>query len=248
MGEIEEIQDLTLDDMFEQAERKSAKDMLGEITGELTAWLEDDEMSFKKFEDNRIIGIDGKDFRARLIYYNDPDAMCTQHSATTLPMCAASIKSLGYMIDDIRKDNERSLDTTNLLIYGHVMDYDDEFGSRLDDKMVNAFPDDFVTKVDSVELSGAFASVEDMRNVIMTLYKRLTKQTFQSKILLHLDSTVRDDQGMERTVADLIHSGYIEQTVVRIPNVVEYVFRILDHSYTDVLYTKDYEEAGKLVL
>jgi hypothetical protein len=55
---------------------------------------------------------------------------------------------------------------------------------------------------------------------------------------------VKDDDGKWHTVADLIHSGYVESSVVRIPNIVEYAFGCLDSAYTEKLYTTEYKEGS----
>jgi hypothetical protein len=230
--------------MFEQAERRSSIDVISDITEELQDWYENDERSFRTGHHNLITSLKGNNFRATLLYKVDYlDSKDKQ--PITVNLCSSSIKSLGYIIEDILPDDgeEYTLKKT-LRIYGHTMDYENEFDSQLDKKLTDAFASDFATKFDYVELSGCFPDVETMRDVIMTLYKRLTRQDYISKITLHLDSMVKDDDGKWRTVADLIHSGYVESSVVRIPNIVEYAFGRLDSAYTEKLYTTEYKEGS----
>ena len=239
----EEIQNLTLDDMFEQAERRSSIDVISDITEELQDWYENDERSFRTGYHNLITSLKGNNFRATLLYKVDHlESESKQPIAFNL--CSSSIKSLGYIIEDILPDDGEGYPKKTLRIYGHTMDYENEFDSQLDKKLTYAFASDFATKFDYVELSGCFPDVETMRDVIMTLYKRLTRQDYISKIILHLDSMVKDDDGKWRTVADLIHSGYVESSVVRIPNIVEYAFGRLDPAYTEKLYTTEYKEGS----
>ena len=240
----EEIQNLTLDDMFEQAERRSSIDVISDITEELQDWYENDEHSFRNGHHNLITSLKGNNFRATLLYKVDHlESESKQPIAFNL--CSSSIKSLGYIIEDILPDDgEGYVLKKTLRVYGHTMEYENEFDSQLDKKLTDAFASDFATKFDYVELSGCFPDVETMRDVIMTLYKRLTRPDYISKVILHLDSMVKDDDGKWRTVADLIHSGYVESSVVRIPNIVEYAFGRLDPAYTEKLYTTEYKEGS----
>ena len=240
----EEVQNLTLDDMFEQAERRSSIDVISDITEELQDWYENDERSFRTGHHNLITSLKGNNFRATLLYKVE-HLESESEQPIAFNLCSSSIKSLGYIIEDILPDDGEGYALKKTLrIYGHTMDYENEFDSQLDKKLTYAFASDFATKFDYVELSGCFSDVETMRDVIMTLYKRLTRQDYISKIILHLDSMVKDDDGKWRTVADLIHSGYVESSVVRIPNIVEYAFRRLELAYTEKLYTTEYKEGS----
>jgi len=218
--------------------------VISDITEELQDWYENDERSFRTGHHNLITSLKGNNFRATLLYKVDYlDSKDNQ--PITVNLCSSSIKSLGYIIEDILPDDEEEYTLKKTLrIYGHTMDYENEFDSQIDKKLTDAFASDFATKFDYVELSGCFPDVESMRDVIMTLYKRLTRQDYISKITLHLDSMVKDDDGKWRTVADLIHSGYVESSVVRIPNIVEYAFWRLDSAYTEKLYTTEYKEGS----
>ena len=240
----EEIQNLTLDDMFELAERRSSIDVISDITEELQDWYENDERSFRNGYHNLITSLKGNNFRATLLYKVE-HLESESERPIAFNLCSSSIKSLGYIIEDILPDDGEGYTMKKTLrIYGHTMDYENEFDSQLDKKLTYAFASDFATKFDYVELSGCFPDVETMRDVIMTLYKSLTRQDYISKVILHLDSMVKDDDGKWRTVADLIHSGYVESSVVRIPNIVEYAFGRLDSAYTEKLYTTEYKEGS----
>ena len=236
---------ISLDDLFESLadDGPSAADIIKDVSYDLEIWFEENEKSYKNFHNNIITDLTGRDGFVNLLYKINPEL--DDEQITTINLCVASIKSMGFVIGDIRPEDDDSPECNSnriLRLYGHILDYDDNFGSRFDEKLLYTLPNPIESKFDYVELSGCFPSVEEMRDMIMTLYKKLTKQSYISKILLHLDSTVKDDDGKWRTIADLIHSGYIEPTVVRIPNVVEYVYKKLDNLYTEKLYNIEYKE------
>lgn len=238
----QDVSDLTLDDIFAQAERKSSMEIIGEDSSDANEWMESSERSFKRFMGNTVTSAEVKNFVASLKITRSVNP--ASGPFIPVPLCTASLRSFGYRISDIVPDYEVPADSKPLVpvIYGHVMDYRDEFGSMIDRQVADIFTDGFGTKFKAVELSGCFPSVEDMRYVIMNLYRKLTGQVFVSRVRLHLDSSVKDDEGRWRTVADLIHTGYIEPEVTRVPNIVELVYRKLPSEYTDMLYTSEYKE------
>ena len=188
-------------------------------------------------------------------------------SETKLFVCSKTLKSMATIVGGFRSfhnitENQKqesddedagsesdsnfeivSLKPDTLVIYGNNLDTEDKFSSRLDKELAELFPDDLLadSKFRTVELSGAFSSVEDMRDTIMLLYKRLTPCDYMSGVVIHMDSRVLDDDGEQRTLASLVASGYIEQTVVRVPNVVRFDYKKLDKRLSAKIYEGEYK-------
>lgn len=189
-------------------------------------------------------------------------------SETKLFVCSKTLKSMETIVGGFRSfhnitekqqqesDDEDSLEESDtsefktvnlkpetLVIYGNNLDTEDKFSSRLDKELAELFPDDLSadSKFRTVELSGAFSSVDDMRDTIMLLYKRLTPCDYMSGLVIHMDSRVLDDDGEQRTLASLVASGYIEQTVVRVPNVVRFDYKKLDKRLSAKIYEGEYK-------
>lgn len=232
----------SIDDLFNSVERESSVQKIANSSETLDDWLKEDENSFWKFEHNWVTGLDCENFRATIHYSVLDDIVVSDDDddfEPTLQMCSASIKSLGHVIGGMHSASER-YPAKRLLLYGHRLDRDDEFMSRLDMSLVRMFSEDFQPKFRRIALCGCFESVEGLREVMMGVYRRLTPQNYTAKIEIYLESTVVDDDGKLRTIADLLHSGYIEPTIIGNPAIIEYVFKRLSPLYTARLYTRPF--------
>ena len=237
---------MNIDELFNETQDvRTASEKIDNTEQAVADWLANSPKSFNRCYANYVADVRGQSYRVEIEY--DMTLPCVKQNgfsvnpdtlpADTLPLCTASVRSLGYVIDDIRP-SEGTNEVKGLMLYGHTEDYDNEFGSRIDSELMKTFSQSFPRRYDKVYLSGAFDTVEDMKNVILFAYENLTTKKFIAKVVISLDSMVHDDDGGVRTVGDMIHAGYVPSSVVPNPMVVEYRYRRLDPMLTAWLYTK----------
>lgn len=70
-----------------------------------------------------------------------------------------------------------------------------------------------------------------MKSVIFELYTKLSGSSRDAHIELTIDSRVRDESGQERTIADLVHEGYIKPSILDNPYIVRLKYDTLSPSY-----------------
>ena len=198
-------------------------------------WFEMSIYSPRTFKGNNITGIVADEYSAKVKYQLDD--IVRPEEVRTLSICAASLKTLGYVVSEFQPE-ESSSQCNELLIYGHPDDLSDEFHSRLDTDLSRWFSVQNTFRY--VRISGCFESIEDMQQTVRRLYDNLTDRKREAKVRIHMDSKVKDDEGRIRTIADLVHSGYIKPEIIPSgKNMIDYVYRKVPRSWTAKLFTKD---------
>lgn len=218
----EDIKSATTDDTY----------MDGVIGGDLSEWFENSIMSPQKFKKNIVVGTDVYESNGILIYRP------TDIIKDSMYVCSASLKSFPQMFIDFKADSEAK-PVDRLIIYGHIDDLNDEFGSRLDERLVNSICRDFKSKFENIELCGAFRDIESMQFVISELYERMVDKNPFSRVWVNLGSKTRDDDGIIKTIASLVNSNYIDEHIIKNKDIVEYTFKRFDRSMFAQLFTKD---------
>lgn len=224
------LQNITEDDINSVTEDNTHMD--GVIRGKLSEWFDNSEMSPQKFKKNIVIGTDVYQFSAILIYRP------TDLVKDSLYICSASLKSASNVFEEFKADSDAK-PVEKLIIYGHIDDLDDEFNSRLDERLVDSIGRNFRNKYDSIELCGAFKNIESMQYVITELYERMIDKNPFSRVWLNLGSKTRDDDGVVKTIASMINSNYIDEHIIKNKDIVEYTFKRFDRSMFARLFTKD---------
>lgn len=224
------LQNITEDDINSVTEDNTHMD--GIIRGKLSDWFDNSEMSPQKFKKNIVIGTDVYQFGAILIYRP------TDLVKDSLYICSASLKSASNVFEEFKADSDAK-PVEKLIIYGHIDDLDDEFNSRLDERLVDSIGRNFRNKYDSIELCGAFKNIESMQYVITELYERMIDKNPFSRVWLNLGSKTRDDDGVVKTIASMINSNYIDEHIIKNKDIVEYTFKRFDRSMFARLFTKD---------
>lgn len=237
---------LTTDDLFNEAvDTRSASEKIDNTEQNVSDWLANNERSFLKCCANTVTAVYGHSYTTEIEYDLDTPQESKKSFAidyntipkNTLALCTASIRSLGYIINDIRPE-ENTPEAEGLLLYGHTEDCDNEFKSRIDTELLKSISKSFPRRYNKVYLNGAFENIEDMKSVIIEAYERLTTKIHIAKVVISLESMVKDDDGGVRTIGDMIHAGYITPSIVPNPMMVEYRYRRLDPMLTASLYTK----------
>lgn len=227
-------------------------------------WFNESEYSPQKFRNNYILEATGSECAAQLTY---DSKMIDLKTMGILYICASSLKSSNYMFDEIKSgvtymrddeidyyDDEYSdvvmskepelkhvsqNSVNSICIYGHTGDIDDEFMSRLDQKLLKKLSPFLKNKFRDIILCGCFDTIEDMQATITGLYEKLSDLSFDSKVKIFLESNVKDDEGRIRNLADLIASGYIKPSIVDKQNMVEFVYKKFDKRMTARLFSKE---------
>jgi hypothetical protein len=214
--------------------KEVTNDELIDTVGDMQRFLEDDDYRPDKFAENTITGGSGRGFRAYLEYTPDTE---------TLYFCSASVKACPYPLEDMKSTTGSTSDL--LYIYGHPSDTKDEFSSRLDKDVVWKFTDDFKTRFRRVRLSGAFANIAEMKSVLFQLYTKLVIPGRDARIELTIDSTVPEDSGKVRTIADLVHDGYLKPGILDNPNIVKLCYSRLSPKFYATLFKGEIKDLKK---
>ena len=237
---------LSTDDLFNEArDTRTAAEKIDTTETTVRDWFKHDSKSFTQCCGNMITDVRGEKYGTELEYdltksLSEPKVFIVNYNTVpkqTVTINVASIRSLGFIVNDIAPKKETP-EAQGLMIYGHVEDYDNKFDSRIDSELMMSISKNIPHKFNKVYLSGAFKSIEDLKTVIMHVYENMTTKIHIAKVVVCLDSMVRDDERKPRTIADLIHAGYIPSSIVYNPNIVEFRYKRLDPMYTAELYTK----------
>lgn len=210
-------------------------------------WLKEDLNSPVKFSKNLISEVVKETSTIKMLY--DNLELFFENEGTPVYICAASMKSAGYIISDIApKDNCKQSDT--LVIYGHDKDTEDKYHSRLDEDLVDLICTDFKSKFKEVDVFGYFNSIESMKYVLDALYDRLVDK-LDGVLYVYLDSKVKDDDGNIRTVVNVLSSGYIPSLSDKPGKRIKYIFKrfskkMIARLYTDTLPDEVFED-GKFI-
>ena len=125
----------------------------------------------------------------------------------------------------------------DICIYGHYLDVDDRFGTRFDTEFVNDIARDFETKFENVTIHGAFGSVGDLMDVINAIYDNICTKGLTSRVRVHLDSRIKDDDGNVKTLANMIANAYVTPNIVERDNITDIIYTKFDKNMTANFYT-----------
>ena len=125
----------------------------------------------------------------------------------------------------------------DICIYGHYLDVDDRFGTRFDTEFINDIARDFETKFENVTIHGAFGSVGDLMDVINTIYDNICTKGVMSRVRVHLDSRIKDDDGNVKTLANMIANAYVTPNIVERDNITDIIYTKFDKNMTANFYT-----------
>ena len=126
----------------------------------------------------------------------------------------------------------------DICIYGHYLDVDDRFGTRFDTEFVNDIARDFETKFENVTIHGAFGSVGDLMDVINAIYDNICTKGLTSRVRVHLDSRIKDDDGNVKTLANMIANAYVTPNIVERDNITDIIYTKFDKNMTANFYTE----------
>ena len=125
----------------------------------------------------------------------------------------------------------------DICIYGHYLDVDDRFGTRFDTEFINDIARDFETKFENVTIHGAFGSVGDLMDVINAIYDNICTKGMMSRVRVHLDSRIKDDDGNVKTLANMIANAYVTPNIVERDNITDIIYTKFDKNMTANFYT-----------
>ena len=125
----------------------------------------------------------------------------------------------------------------DICIYGHYLDVDNRFGTRFDTELVNDIARDFETKFENVTIHGAFGSVGDLMDVINAIYDNICTKGMMSRVRVHLDSRIKDDDGNVKTLANMIANAYVTPNIVERDNITDIIYTKFDKNMTVNFYT-----------
>ena len=125
----------------------------------------------------------------------------------------------------------------DICIYGHYLDVDNRFGTRFDTELVNDIARDFETKFENVTIHGAFGSVGDLMDVINAIYDNICTKGMMSRVRVHLDSRIKDDDGNVKTLANMIANAYVTPNIVERDNITDIIYTKFDKNMTANFYT-----------
>ena len=125
----------------------------------------------------------------------------------------------------------------DICIYGHYLDVDDRFGTRFDLEFVNRIARDFETKFENVTIHGAFGSVGDLMDVINAIYDNICTKGLTSRVRVHLDSRIKDDDGNVKTLANMIANAYVTPNIVERDNITDIIYTKFDKNMIANFYT-----------
>ena len=125
----------------------------------------------------------------------------------------------------------------DICIYGHYLDVDNRFGTRFDTELVNDIARDFETKFENVTIHGAFGSVGDLMDVINAIYDNICTKGLTSRVRVHLDSRIKDDDGNVKTLANMIANAYVTPNIVERDNITDIIYTKFDKNMTANFYT-----------
>ena len=125
----------------------------------------------------------------------------------------------------------------DICIYGHYLDVDNRFGTRFDTEFINDIARDFETKFENVTIHGAFGSVGDLMDVINAIYDNICTKGLTSRVRVHLDSRIKDDDGNVKTLANMIANAYVTPNIVERDNITDIIYTKFDKNMTANFYT-----------
>ena len=188
----------------------------------------------------------------RIIYEyerKDDDISTLFVSTKAIKSCPFKFGGVELITEDEKKktdDNDDDFDShksnamrafKHICIYGHYLDVDDRFGTRFDTEFVNDIARDFETKFENVTIHGAFGSVGDLMDVINVIYDNICTKGLTSRVRVHLDSRIKDDDGNVKTLANMIANAYVTPNIVERDNITDIIYTKFDKNMTANFYT-----------
>ena len=187
----------------------------------------------------------------RIIYEyerKDDDISTLFVSTKAIKSCPFKFGGVELLTEDEKKETDEDDDFDShknnamrafkdICIYGHYLDVDDRFGTRFDMEFVNDIARDFETKFENVTIHGAFGSVGDLMDVINTIYDNICTKGLTSRVRVHLDSRIKDDDGNVKTLANMIANAYVTPNIVERDNITDIIYTKFDKNMTANFYT-----------
>ena len=103
-------------------------------------------------------------------------------------------------------------------------------------EFVNRIARDFETKFENVTIHGAFGSVGDLMDVINAIYDNICTKGMMSRVRVHLDSRIKDDDGNVKTLANMIANAYVTPNIVERDNITDIIYTKFDKNMTIVAF------------
>ena len=188
----------------------------------------------------------------RIIYEyerKDDDISTLFVSTKAIKSCPFKFGGVELLAEDEKKETDEDDDDfdshknnavrafKDICIYGHYLDVDDRFGTRFDTEFVNDIARDFETKFENVTIHGAFGSVGDLMDVINAIYDNICTKGLTSRVRVHLDSRIKDDDGNVKTLANMIANAYVTPNIVERDNITDIIYTKFDKNMTANFYT-----------
>ena len=188
----------------------------------------------------------------RIIYEyerKDDDISTLFVSTKAIKSCPFKFAGVELLTEDEKKETDENDDDfdshknnavrafKDICIYGHYLDVDDRFGTRFDTEFVNDIARDFETKFENVTIHGAFGSVGDLMDVINAIYDNICTKGLTSRVRVHLDSRIKDDDGNVKTLANMIANAYVTPNIVERDNITDIIYTKFDKNMTANFYT-----------
>ena len=188
----------------------------------------------------------------RIIYEyerKDDDISTLFVSTKAIKSCPFKFGGVELLAEDEKKETDENDDDfdshknnavrafKDICIYGHYLDVDDRFGTRFDTEFVNDIARDFETKFENVTIHGAFGSVGDLMDVINVIYDNICTKGLTSRVKVHLDSRIKDDDGNVKTLANMIANAYVTPNIVERDNITDIIYTKFDKNMTANFYT-----------
>ena len=188
----------------------------------------------------------------RIIYEyerKDDDISTLFVSTKAIKSCPFKFGGVELITEDEKKESDEDDDDfcshknnatrafKDICIYGHYLDVDNRFGTRFDTELVNDIARDFETKFENVTIHGAFGSVGDLMDVINAIYDNICTKGLTSRVRVHLDSRIKDDDGNVKTLANMIANAYVTPNIVERDNITDIIYTKFDKNMTANFYT-----------
>ena len=217
----------------------------------INKWFNDSEDSPLKCRKNIINNYRTEGGRIIYEYERKDDDISTLFVSTkAIKSCPFKFAGVELLTEDEKKETDENDDDfdshkknavrafKDICIYGHYLDVDDRFGTRFDTEFVNDIARDFETKFENVTIHGAFGSVGDLMDVINTIYDNICTKGLTSRVRVHLDSRIKDDDGNVKTLANMIANAYVTPNIVERDNITDIIYTKFDKNMTANFYTE----------
>ena len=215
----------------------------------INKWFNDSEDSPLKCRKNIINNYRTEGGRIIYEYERKDDDISTLFVSTkAIKSCPFKFGGVELLTEDEKKETDEDDDFDShksnamrafkdICIYGHYLDVDDRFGTRFDTEFVNDIARDFETKFENVTIHGAFGSVGDLMDVINVIYDNICTKGLTSRVRVHLDSRIKDDDGNVKTLANMIANAYVTPNIVERDNITDIIYTKFDKNMTANFYT-----------